>query len=535
MKYSTSLIFIFLLPFIGSSQIMDWAFNIGGSKSDKSFDIVKDNQGSMYITGSISDSVNFNPMGIPYFKEAIDKNSSSIYIAKYDKNYRLTWSVVVGNSYSAFGSKILLDDSMNVYIIGRATGIVDFDPSSSVYSLNCTTDGFVAKYDNNGNFQAANTIPMVSDFSEKFLNPDSKIFIDTQRHIYTYSNDTLSKFTQNLQVLWKKTISGQPEFFNDSLFYSVRHFKTPFYTEPYFIGSETNIILDIYDKNSGNPYDTIHLANTIGYLCGGLIKKTKSNKLLISGNFWGDMSCYGANDTIIISNQYLAYGPGSIRYPETREFIAQFDDNGNVEWAKGDNLKEPRPHLIETDEDGFIYCVGFRDNFYEDRAFFSKYDSNFTHVSTSTYYASPKNFIGGFKLYGDTAVISGHFGNTLNLRLSGSQFSLASAGQTDFFIARYSNFEIPSYYISTPNTPQLASKEVTPYPNPTKGVFNLKFDTEFAFGKLSIYDLNGNHILSKNIHDKEIEIDISKFPNATYTIILEFENSSTSIKILKVD
>lgn len=533
---------------------MNWTYSLGDLKKDKAYDIVKDLNGDIYVTGTITDSVNLNPTGTAHYINSINPNSESSFLAKYDKNFTLIWAFTIGSG--GFGTTLLLDDSANVYVAGRGYGSIDFDPSSGSHLFDCSpSNAFIAKYDKNGNFKAVNSIPSVDDFSERSWNSETKIFIDSQRNLFTYSEDTLTKLDPSLQLVWKNKISGQPEFFNDSYFYAIREFKTPFYLEPSPGGIGPSLVLDKYDKVSGNrlssqeiAHVTTQIPQTWTSICGGFIKKTKSGKLIVSGNFWGDMNCYGSKDSIEISNAYLGHGPGGQRFPVTREFIAQFDDAGNVEWAKAFGQDSPRPYMIETDDNGFIYTIGLNDpftkiNFSPDTSavfsevggYISKYDSNFSFIAASTFRASYEDFISGFKMYEDTAVICGTFDNTLNFQISGSHFSLSAAGSSDFFVSKYPSFNLTSYGVNIPETDPISTNTVQVYPNPTTGIFNLKLDSKVENTRIRVYDSYGQAILTANIDSEIVEIDISECPNSLYTLIVTNKKSSTTIKVLKMD
>ncbi|HMT29961.1 MAG TPA: hypothetical protein PKD91_11835, partial [Bacteroidia bacterium] len=66
----------------------------------------------------------------------------------------LEWANKMGGPLDDSSTKIKIDDSKNVYVLGNYSGTVDFDPGSLTYNLtsNGTNDVFVCKFDSNGNF-----------------------------------------------------------------------------------------------------------------------------------------------------------------------------------------------------------------------------------------------------------------------------------------------------------------------------------------------------------------------------------------------
>lgn len=529
-----------LISSLSFSQTIDWGFKIGGSYEDRALDIVKDSLGNIYITGGISNSVNFNPHSTPYFINAIGQNSSDVYIAKYNKDFDLLWAFTIGSSSWETGAKLLVDDSLNVYLIGNGFGNIDFDPSFGTNFFNCSpTNAFIAKYDKDGAFKAVNSISSIAMYP-----PNSNIFLDNQNYIFTYSNDTLSKFNSNLQLIWKISIDGQPELFNKTEFYSIKNFKTPFYSTN---TSQNNLLLEKYNNITGNLIYNKQCALANGFISGGFIKKTKNNKLIVSGKFWGDISFYGNNDTVSLSNSDIGYSPWG-QYPIQREFIAMFDTSDNILWAKAYDDKSPEPYIIETDNQGNIYTLGFLSsdaNFDPDHSvilsngsygnYIAKYDSCFTYCAASQFLGGSYNdFIGGFKLYNDTAVICGHFFNSIDLDLTSSNFSLNSNPPEDIFVARYSNFNIVTNPASVSEN-IVNSPKLSVFPNPSDGIFGLQINTFSENTFITVSDIKGNILISKKTNENFIKIDLSNYPSSIYILNVKTENSIVSKRIIKIN
>jgi len=257
-----------LFSTLSFSQTIDWAYKIGGSYEDRAHDVVKDSLGNIYITGGFSNTVNFNTHGTDYQINAVSENSSDVYVAKYNKDFELLWAFALGSSAWEMGAKLLVDDSLNIYVIGDCAGNIDFDPSNATFLFDCSpSNAFIAKFDKNGNLKAVNKIPKISMYP---ANAD--IYRDNQNSIFTYSNDTLSKFDSDLQLLWRKRISGKPELFHESEFYVIQNFKTPFNSSTY---DQHDLILEKYDNSSGELSFSKQYAFANGYICGGLVVPTK--------------------------------------------------------------------------------------------------------------------------------------------------------------------------------------------------------------------------------------------------------------------
>lgn len=77
--------------------------------------------------------------------------------------------------------------------------------------------------------------------------------------------------------------------------------------------------------------------------------------------------------------------------------------------------------------------------------------------------------------------------------------------------------------------------KIQTYPNPTHGLLNIVFQSPIENGKIEIYNLNGNLLLSKNIYQKEEILDLNNFPNNLYILrITKNQQIILTQKIIKI-
>ena len=134
------------------SAKLEWAFSSGSVGLDRAMGLAVDNNGDFVCSGFFTNTVNFNPMGVSF--PMTSAGGEDAYVARYDKNRNLIWAV----SFSSQNGYVLardidIDQNSNVYVTGRFTGSVDFDPSSSNFILNSNgaEDTYLAKLDPLGN------------------------------------------------------------------------------------------------------------------------------------------------------------------------------------------------------------------------------------------------------------------------------------------------------------------------------------------------------------------------------------------------
>ena len=130
-----------------------WAKQMGGINSSYGYALTVDNAGSVYTTGTIQGPVDFDPSTNVYTLTSVGIND--IFIQKMDTDGNFVWAKQLGQIGHDFGRSITLNTFGNIFITGRFSGTVDFNPSNDVTN-NLTAVGsidvFILKLDNNGNY-----------------------------------------------------------------------------------------------------------------------------------------------------------------------------------------------------------------------------------------------------------------------------------------------------------------------------------------------------------------------------------------------
>ncbi|MBL4755903.1 MAG: T9SS type A sorting domain-containing protein [Flavobacteriales bacterium] len=157
---------VFILK-LDSQGAFLWASSMGGAtSSDRGNSISNDALGNVYMTGQFDDLADFDP-GVDTFNlTPVTVNASDVYVAKLDSLGSFLWAAAVGGTFSSDrGYSISNDASGNVYVTGRCSGTVDFDPGVGTYNLtaNGGMDAFVLKLDSQGSFLWAATIGGVNN------------------------------------------------------------------------------------------------------------------------------------------------------------------------------------------------------------------------------------------------------------------------------------------------------------------------------------------------------------------------------------
>ena len=163
---------------------LNWLNAYESTSSVAITDIETDSIGNTYVTGyfwiGIFEIDNDSTNNI-YLQN--NSNGYQIFVAKFDTYGNHIWSFAINSVNFSQGWDIELDHQENIYICGRFSDIVDFDPNAGTYTLQAqgsNQDCYVLKWDNNGNFVWAKSFG-----SNNLGDYPSDIDLDTQGNVYT--------------------------------------------------------------------------------------------------------------------------------------------------------------------------------------------------------------------------------------------------------------------------------------------------------------------------------------------------------------
>lgn len=146
-----------------------WSLGFGGTLSDYGNAIDLDNNGNIFITGSTSGIVDYNPGPGTY---TLTNSGSNIFISKFDSNGNFTWAKPLTGLGGGIGYSISVYLN-SLFISGRFIGPVDFNPPSAnnLYSSG-GTDVFIAKYNTAVGIQEGELI----NYFKTYPNPNEGQF-----------------------------------------------------------------------------------------------------------------------------------------------------------------------------------------------------------------------------------------------------------------------------------------------------------------------------------------------------------------------
>ncbi|WP_276485811.1 SBBP repeat-containing protein [Paraflavitalea pollutisoli] len=133
-----------------------WGRSWGSGGQDLPSNVAIDNSGNIIVSGYFSNTVDFDP-GVGVTKLTSNGNYD-IFFSKFTPSGDFVFAKSMGGNTNDMANSMGLDASGNIYLTGMlSSDAADFDPGPGVATLTRkgAIDCYVAKYDNDGNYQFA--------------------------------------------------------------------------------------------------------------------------------------------------------------------------------------------------------------------------------------------------------------------------------------------------------------------------------------------------------------------------------------------
>lgn len=285
-----------------------WAKKLGSTGSDSCFSIATDISNNVYISGVFSGgSVSFGIV-------SLNSTNGAGYVAKYTASGTNLFAFNAGTK----ASNIVLDETTNsLYASGSFVNTMDFDPASTSTSLLYAEQDnvYFAKYSLNGGYSFSKNIGNISS-----NNAPNLISVDGSENVYRAGNlgsildlDPSSNIANVISTGW-----------------------TDFYLAKYtsngdYIWGETI---------EGLKFNDVKIMNT-----------DYEGDTFVIGTFLGSVDFDPSPATLILSAT-----ASTLTLVDT--FIAKYDTNGNLVWAKKFDGRVNPIDSIQFDNNGNFYFMG---------------------------------------------------------------------------------------------------------------------------------------------------------------------------------
>lgn len=471
-----------------------WAKSIGGVGWDKGLSVDTDSENNIYITGTFSGYVDFDPGDDSYFLDG--GCGGDAFILKLEASGEFVWVKHIAGSVSE-ANCIYIDDDSYILLTGEFYGTVDFDPGLANYQLTgviSSYDAFAAKYDMEGNFIWAKS------FAGSGSQIGTSLSVDKNDNVYIVGNfaDTVD-FDPGAEI-FELISNGQYDVFILKLdasgnFKWANSMGASDYDKinAIAIDNQNNVLItgSFMETVDFDPSESEMNVTAQGYKDIFVQKLDSEGNMIwlkIIGNpgyAYSHSICLDGSDNLYISGAFSVttdFDPGSETHYRNNNgfedtFILKLDQQGNFVWVESFGGSHHDEGLcVKVDNLGMVYLAGFF-NMYVD-------------------------------FYSNTAI---------------------SEGLSDMYVQKFDQSSILSGIVdSNDNTGNL----INIYPNPTNGVINIEF-VENNIGRIVISDIAGKKIVEMSVISQRETIDLSSLEKGVYMITVETENNISTTRILK--
>ena len=113
---------------INSDGTYGWTKTFGGTSFDEGSSVVTDSSGNIFVTGCFEGTIDFDPGAGTDNKTSA--GGSDIFLTKINSDGTYGWTKTFGGTSQDVGYSVTKDSSGNIFVTGKFSGTVDFDPSA---------------------------------------------------------------------------------------------------------------------------------------------------------------------------------------------------------------------------------------------------------------------------------------------------------------------------------------------------------------------------------------------------------------------
>jgi len=361
---------------LGQTPDWLWAKSAGGNGFDAVTSVTTDNSGNIIVTGYFkSHTIIFGSATL--LNEGSGTLSSDIFLVKYDVNGNVLWAKNTGGTSDDMATSIATDASGNIFITGYFNSpTITFGSTTltntSDTKTGMTSDIFLVKYDASGNVLWAKSAGGYLEDRVNSITADASgnILITGffKNNIIVFDSDTLkntgsgdfflAKYNTNGKILWAKSAGGSGFDCAQSVSTDISGniFVAGYFSSPNIVFGSTTLT----NTDNANTTDIF----VVKYNDAGKVLWAKSAE----GGYSNDVAQSIAIDpsgnvfvTGYFNSPTIIFGSSTLT--KAGLFIAKYDVNGNVLWAKGiEGTATDKANSITIDASGNSYMAGTFNN-----------------------------------------------------------------------------------------------------------------------------------------------------------------------------
>ena len=340
-----------------------WLHRAGGTDGDVAAGIGVDRYGNSYVTGEVELTADF---GSGMSLTAAGANDG--FLAKYNPNGQLLWTVIVGGSTSDDrGLAIAVDDDGYSYVTGAFGGTAHYG-SSTLVSGNGGQDCFVVKFDPNGHAIWARKGGGNGDDRGRGISLDGQGHLFVSGSFNGFADFSGTRITD---------ANGVESAFLTS-YDTSGNFR---WALPFRNCCGTTKSYGVSNDGTGNSYVTGYFESTLEADGQSLTSQGGWDMFVCKVNTTGHVSwikrgggnyedfgegCHfdRSHDVLYVTGQFDDHGAFDTlpvySHGNRDLFVAAYNHNGEIEWIRtGGGIGRDAGIAITTDLDNNIYSTGF--------------------------------------------------------------------------------------------------------------------------------------------------------------------------------
>ncbi|CAN1544865.1 Secretion system C-terminal sorting domain [Flavobacteriaceae bacterium] len=485
-----------------------WGKTITGGLTKTISAMNADSNGNMYVTGTYSGTVDFDPSANAAELIA-DTTLTNLFIAKYDTNGNFQWVKTISGNIST-PTEIVFDAIGNFYFKGDYyTDVFDIDPSpsNSIYlTPTGAPDTYFVKFNPQGNLIWAKSINGLDSnsfsYSGNIVVKGNYLYLTGQMngtYAFDSSNSTINNLTTTSPdgFLAKYDLNGN--YISASVLQDIDGAASSSSYSSFTVDSNDNVYLT---TDFVGTYDLDPSPNSANYVT------SDSNGLYAISKISANGSLAWVN--IIPRNNYNFFSP-KISVNSNNQLVVLANFGGALDFDSSAN--------------DFIVTASTNQNT----------ESN-TNIVLAKYNTTNGSFVAANKIDGqyEGYIESAVFDNNNDILMSGSllgtaDFDFSSSVQnltstslvySDFFYAKYNDVNLAI----AENT--VENNSLVLYPNPVSDILHIHHN-ELSTFEVKVLDITGK-ILDNSQFTNDKGIDVSSYPQGIYFV--EVLDSATNIK-----
>ncbi len=454
-----------------------WVKSVGGTLHVLNMDHTLDTEGNIYTVGYFSGTADFAPCLATNILTSNGYND--IYVEKWDSLGNHLWAHSFGSINEDLGYRVQSDSQNNLYVLGKFSDTVDFDPDTSTFELisSGSNGAFLLKLNSDGNFIWVKKIggSFSSQSSDLFVSENDDIFITGKGSGTVDLNPNSGTFIVNgngqFSYLMKLNSNGDFDFAkyidNPSAWANIHNIATNAANEIIIAGQFHNN----QDLNMGSGISTvlssgysdifIQKLDSLGnFIWVKDVKPSSTARINVSNLVIDD------NENIYLTGLFedtvgFNYTDSTYQFASNGQedfYVLKYNTNGDFKWATstGGELYE-RNYDINVDSNGDLYVLGeFRDtvdfdpgpNVHEaicsvmEDFFIQKLDSMGQFIWVNTFPST--NFSYGSNIIIDDAdniTISGTLVDTMDAFTGSDEYLISANGDWELLLMKLDQYQ----------------------------------------------------------------------------------------------